>query len=245
MMPLYPHASLEDLLESSTLLEDLSNTLSNALNAPGPLGCFPKARPATGHPTEAKPESGEPLLRLVTSLVVRQVPGLEAIWLLGVQENANVVLVQSLSPFLPTHTPPMSIYEESLGIYLSMALLLLTGIHFSPNFSLWGVSHTKFETHAGGLDLKTGVPNSHAQQVAVDSDEDILKVLSHGLFLLPSYIVVVFLELGKGITISEVAEKLYPHLFRWEPVTTAFNTALGCIQASVTDVKWEESPWEE
>ena len=50
------------------------------------------------------------------------------------------------------------------------------------------------------------------------------------------------LELGKGITISEFVEKPYSHLLCWNPATTAFNTALDWIQASMTEVKWEESP---
>ena len=50
------------------------------------------------------------------------------------------------------------------------------------------------------------------------------------------------LELGEGITIAEVAEKLYPHLLRLDPATTTFDTALDWIQDSMTEVKWEESP---
>ena len=50
------------------------------------------------------------------------------------------------------------------------------------------------------------------------------------------------LELGEGITIYEVAEKLYPHLLHRYPVTTTFDTALKWIQASMTEVKWEEAP---
>ena len=65
------------------------------------------------------------------------------------------------------------------------ALLILTGIHFSPGFSYQGVSHTEFETHVGGLDLKTGGPDVHAQLVTVKSDEELLKVLSFGLCFLP------------------------------------------------------------
>ena len=84
-MPSYPHANLKALLESSPLSEGLSNALSNAWTVPGPRGRLLKAHPATGDPTGAKPESGEPLLCLVTSLIVRQVPGSEAIFLLGVQ----------------------------------------------------------------------------------------------------------------------------------------------------------------
>ena len=50
------------------------------------------------------------------------------------------------------------------------------------------------------------------------------------------------LELGEGITITEVAEKLYLHLLCWEPATTAFETSLDWIQASMTEVNCEESP---
>ena len=42
--------------------------------------------------------------------------------------------------------------------------------------------------------------------------------------------------------ITDVAEKLYPHLLRRDQATTAINTALNWIQASMTEVKWEESP---
>ena len=48
------------------------------------------------------------------------------------------------------------------------------------------------------------------------------------------------MELGEGITIAEVAGKLYPHLLHKNPVTTAFDTTLDWIQASMTEVKWEE-----
>ena len=51
------------------------------------------------------------------------------------------------------------------------------------------------------------------------------------------------LILVEGITISEVGEKLYLHLLHWDPATAAFDTALGWIQASMTEVKWEELPW--
>ena len=95
-MPSYLHASLGALLESSPLPEGLANSLSNAWNLQVPQRCIPKDRPAKGDPTGAKPESGEPLLCLVTSLIVCQVPGSEAICLLGVWENANIVLVHSL-----------------------------------------------------------------------------------------------------------------------------------------------------
>ena len=50
------------------------------------------------------------------------------------------------------------------------------------------------------------------------------------------------MELGEGITIYEVAEKLYPHLLHRYPVTTTFDTALKWIQASMTEVNCEESP---
>ena len=50
------------------------------------------------------------------------------------------------------------------------------------------------------------------------------------------------LELGEGITIAKVVEELYPHLLRWDPATTSFDTSLNWIQASMTEVKWEESP---
>ena len=46
------------------------------------------------------------------------------------------------------------------------------------------------------------------------------------------------IELGEGIMIAEVAEKIYPHLLRQDPATTAFDTALDWIQASMTEVKW-------
>ena len=44
--------------------------------------------------------------------------------------------------------------------------------------------------------------------------------------------------MGEVTTIVEVAEKLYPHLLRWDPATTAFYTALDWIQASMTEIKW-------
>ena len=50
------------------------------------------------------------------------------------------------------------------------------------------------------------------------------------------------LQLGEGTTISEVAEKLYPHLLCQDPATTAFDTYLEWIHASMAEVKWEESP---
>ena len=117
-MPSYPHVSLEALLESSPLPEGLANTLGNAWTVPGTRGCLPKAYPATGDPTGAKPKSGEPLLRIVTSLVVRQVPVSEAICILGFRENAKIVLVHSL--YLLTYTPSMSSFGESWGDYLRM-----------------------------------------------------------------------------------------------------------------------------
>ena len=49
-------------------------------------------------------------------------------------------------------------------------------------------------------------------------------------------------ELGEGIKIAEVTEKLYPHLLHKNPVTTAFDTTLDWIQALMTEVQWEESP---
>ena len=64
------------------------------------------------------------------------------------------------------------------------AILILTGIYFYPKFSFQGVSRTEFETHVGGLELKTGGPDANAQQVAVDSDEGSLKVFSRGLCFL-------------------------------------------------------------
>ena len=84
----------------------------------------------------------------------------------------------------------------------NQALLLLTGIHFSPNLSFRGVSHTYFETNVGGLDLKNGRKDAHTQQVAVESDKGFLKVLSLGLCFLPSEIVGGVLELGEGIPIG-------------------------------------------
>ena len=191
-MPSYLLASLEALLESSPLPEGLANALSNAWNVPGPRGRLPKDRPATGDPTGAKPESGEPLLSLVTSLVVRKVPGLEAICLLGVRENAKIVLVHILFTVSP------NVYSANVQLWgvvgelpkdWKPSLLLLTGIHFSPNFYLRGFSCTEFETYVGGLDLKTGGPDAHAHQVAVKYDEGSLKVLSCGLCFLPSDIV--------------------------------------------------------
>ena len=61
------------------------------------------------------------------------------------------------------------------------ALLLLAGIHFYPKFSFREVSHTDFDPHIGGLDLKTGGPDAHAQKVVFESDEGSLKVVSCGL----------------------------------------------------------------
>ena len=69
------------------------------------------------------------------------------------------------------------------------ALLLLTGIHFSSNLYFQGVSRTKLEKHVGALDLKTGGPDAHTQQVTVESDEGFLKVLSRGLCFLSSEMV--------------------------------------------------------
>ena len=100
-MIFYPHASLEVLLESSPLLEGFANALGNAWTVRGPQGRLPTSRPASGDPTGAKTESGELLLLLVTSLIVRQVPGLEAIFLLGVRENTKIVLVHSLFSVSP------------------------------------------------------------------------------------------------------------------------------------------------
>ena len=114
--------------------------------------------------------------------------------------------------------------------YGTPSLLILTGIYFSPNFSLRGVSRTKFETHVGGLGLKTGGPDAHTQKVAVKSDKGSLKVLLRGLCFLPLEMVGGVLELGEGIMIAEVAEKLYPHLLCRDPATTAFNTSLDWIQ---------------
>ena len=137
VMPSYYHTSIKALLESSPLPEGLANDLGNAWTVPVPRGRFPKARPATGDPTGAKLESGEPLIRLVTSLVVRQVPGSEVIFLLGVRENAKIVLVHSLFTVSP------DIYSANvqlLGVVGDLSkdgtpsLLLLTGIKFSPNF---------------------------------------------------------------------------------------------------------------
>ena len=45
------------------------------------------------------------------------------------------------------------------------------------------------------------------------------------------------LELGEGIMIDEVAEKIYPHLLCRDPVTTAFDTNLIWIQASMMEFK--------
>ena len=59
--------------------------------------------------------------------------------------------------------------------------------------------------------------------------------------LFPSEIVEGVLELVEGIAISEVAEKLYSHLLSRDPATTAFDTALDWIQASMTEDEWEES----
>ena len=141
----YPHESLEVLLESSTLPEGLDNALGKDWTVPGPRGHLPKSRPSTGDPTGAKPESGESLLRLVTSLVVRRVFGLEDIFLLGVQENAKIVLVHSLFTVSP------DIYSADVQLWGVVGdlpedgtpdLLLLTGIHFSPKFSFRGVSCT-------------------------------------------------------------------------------------------------------
>ena len=198
-MPVYPHASQKALLESSPLLEVLDDNLSNAWTVLDPRGRLPKARPATGNPTGAKPESGGPLLRLVTSLVFRQVPGLEAICLLGFWENAKIVLVHSLFTVSPdVYSADVQLWGVvwDLPKYGTLALLLLTGFHFSPNFSFRGVSCTEFKTHVRGLDLKTGGPDAHAHQVAVKSCEVSLKVFSCGLWFLPSEMVGRVLELG-------------------------------------------------
>ena len=42
------------------------------------------------------------------------------------------------------------------------------------------------------------------------------------------------LQLGEVTMITDVAEKLYPHLLRRDQATTAINTALNWIQASMT-----------
>ena len=68
----------------------------------------------------------------------------------------------------------------------------------------------------------------------VNSNKGLLKVLSCGFWLIPSEMVGGVLELGEVITIAEVTEKIYPHLLRWEPAMTAFNTSLNWIQASMT-----------
>ena len=191
-MPSCLHESLEYLLESSPLSEGLANSLGNTWTVPGPQGRLPKDRPATGDPTGAKPESGEQLLCLVASLIVQQVLVSEAICLLGVRENMKIVLVHSLFTVSP------DVYCTDIQLWGVLgdlpkdgtpALLLLTGIHFYSNFSFRGVYHTNFETHVGGLKLKTGGPDAHAKQVAVDSDKGLLKVLSCGLCFLPSEIV--------------------------------------------------------
>ena len=69
-MPSYLHASLEVLLEISPLTEGLANALSNAWTVLGPQGCLPKASPDIGDPIGEKPKSWEPILCLMTSLVV-------------------------------------------------------------------------------------------------------------------------------------------------------------------------------
>ena len=146
-IPSYPYASLEALLESSQLLEGINNTLSNAWTVPGHRGRLPKARPTTGDPTGAKIESEEPLLHLVTSLVVHQVPVLEAICLLGVRKNAKIVLVHSLFTVSP------DVYSSDVQLWGVVgdllkdgtpSLLLLTGIQLSANFSFRGVSCSEF-----------------------------------------------------------------------------------------------------
>ena len=216
-IPLYSHTSLEVLLKSCPLLEGLANALGNVWTVPGPRGRLPRSCPASGNPTGAKPESGDPLLSLVNYPIVRQVQGLEAIFLLGVRENAKIVLVHSL------FTVSLNVYStdvQILGVLDDLpedgtpALLLLTGIQFSPKFSFQGISRTKFETHIRGLNLKTGGTDAHAQQFAVESNEGLLKVLSCGLCFLPSEIVGGVLQLGEGTTIAEFVEKLYPHLLR-------------------------------
>ena len=50
------------------------------------------------------------------------------------------------------------------------------------------------------------------------------------------------LELGEGIKIAEVTEKIYLYLLRRDLATTAFYTSLDWIQASMAEVKWEEKP---
>ena len=75
------------------------------------------------------------------------------------------------------YTDVYSAYVQVRGVvgdlpkYGTPSLLLLIGIHLSPNFSFQGFSCTKFETNARGLNLKTGGPDAHAQQVAVESGE--------------------------------------------------------------------------
>ena len=118
----------------------------------------------------------------MTSLVVLQVPGSEAIFLLGVRDNANIVLAHSLFTVSPdVYSADVQLWGvvRELPKNGTPALLLLTRIHFSPNFLFRGVSRTEFETHVGGLNLKTGGPDSHAQQVAVEFDKVLLKFLSH------------------------------------------------------------------
>ena len=91
-----------------------------------------------GNPTGAKPKGAEPLLYLVTSLIVRQFLGSEAIFLLDVWENTKIVLVHSL------FTVSTNVYSADVQIWGvvgdlpkdgTSALLLLTGIHFSTNLS--------------------------------------------------------------------------------------------------------------
>ena len=207
IMPSYPHASLDALLEISTLPEGLANALSNSCIVLGHQGCLPKARSDTGDPTGAKPKSGEPVLCLVTFLVVFQVMGSEAICLLVVQENTKIVLVHSIFTISP------NVYSADVQLWGvvgdlpkdgTQALLLLTGIHFSPNVSFRGVSRTYFETHIGGLNLKNRRKDAHSQQVAVESDEGLLKVLSLGLCFLPSKILGGVPELREGILIDRI-----------------------------------------
>ena len=179
------HDAVVPARESRNFIVDISptrglnNVLSNAWTVPGPQGRLPNDLPSMGDPTGAKPKSGELLLCLVTSLVVRQVSGLEAICLLGVQENAKIVLVHILFTVSPdVYSANVQLWEVVGEIPKdgTQALLFLTGIHFYPKFSFQGVSCTNFNTHVGGLDLKTGGPNAHAQQVAVEFDKGSLKV---------------------------------------------------------------------
>ena len=241
-MTSYPHVSLEAVLEGTPLPEALATALGSHWTVPKPKGRPLRAPPATGDPTGAKEEAGEPLLRVISSLVSRGVAGSESICLLGVRENAKTVLVHSLFTVSP------DVYSDKLELWGFVgglpesgnpSLIHLTGMHFSPNFSFHGVAQNEFESHVGGLSLQVGGPNAHAQQVAVESDEDSRKILSRGLCFLPSEMVAAVLELGVGATIAEVASNLVPHLIRRVPVSSAFVTTLEWLQASMTEVKWE------